>query len=61
MPECVCQEIYNSSAVAEASTYTKSGQLVTASASATATSSLNYQNAYKIAHNNAKSIAKQYC
>jgi hypothetical protein len=50
---------YFASAVAEASSYTKSGQLVTASASASASSTLSYEDAYQIALNNAKNIAQQ--
>lgn len=55
--ECVCSETFYAFASGTALVYANNGQQVTASATATATSNLNYEDAYEVAFNNANSIA----
>jgi hypothetical protein len=55
--ECSCLETFTAFASATAFTYANNGQKVTASASATASSTLSYEDAYQIALDNANSIA----
>ena len=57
--QCVCTQIFNAYATSTSSAYTRDGQLVTSSASATASSSLSYEDAYQIALQTAQSIANQ--
>ena len=57
--QCVCLPIFNAYAEAQSSGYTREGQLVTASASATASSSLSYEDAYQIALKTAQDIANE--
>jgi hypothetical protein len=57
--QCVCTQIFNAYATSTGSAYTRDGQLVTSSASATASSSLSYEDAYQIALQTAQDIANQ--
>lgn len=57
--DCCCLETFNASASAEGVAYTNNGEKVTATASATASSTLSYNDAYQIALSNAQSIALQ--
>ena len=51
------KHVYRACAEANASIITKTGQVITSTATATATSNISYEDAYNIAFNIAKSIA----
>ena len=54
---CKCLETFYASANADAEVFANNGEKVTASASATASSTLNYNNAYEVALSTARSVA----